>query len=120
MAGPAAARRAVRRDTEAYNILWRESLHQRTRDDGGIFAEFSNSRQINPYSALTSRTPPWPGEPTERLVWIVAGDAKPWLPTPEEQDQALADEVARNAAAMATPAMKRNGSGPAAAIRTNA
>lgn len=91
----------------AFNILWRESLRQRTRDDGGIFAEFENAREINPYSALTSRVPPWPDEPTERLVWIVAGDARPWLPTPEEQDQALADEVERNAELMAHPTMKR-------------
>ncbi len=91
----------------AFNILWRECLRQRTRDDGGIFGEFSNAREIKPYTALTRRVPPWPDEPTERLVWIVAGDAKPWLPTPEEQDQALDAERERNAELMAHPSMKR-------------
>ena len=90
----------------AFNILWRESLRQHTRDDDGIFGEFSNAREINPYTTLTRRVPPWPDEPTERLVWIVAGDAKPWLPTPEEQDQALEAERERNAELMARPSMK--------------
>lgn len=36
-----------------------------------------------------------PSDSIERLRWLVSGQAQPWLPTPDEQDQALTDESAR-------------------------
>lgn len=56
-----------------------------TEDTGGAFGELANLPQIWPGYGR-SQEPPWPTDPPARLLWLVAGEAQPWMPTPAEQD----------------------------------
>lgn len=63
------------------------------RDQAGLFASFSNPLAFHPTWRHPAPIPqmPAPKDPTQRLLWLVsdqAADAKPWLPTVEEQDEA--------------------------------
>jgi hypothetical protein len=91
---------------DAYGILWRSVLGRKTADTAGVFAEFENAREAYPQSNITRTVPPWPSEPAERFVWIIASDARPWVPTPAELDEALEHERERAAQQWARPLMK--------------
>jgi hypothetical protein len=34
---------------------------------------------------------PWPDHPLARLLWLATSEAEPWIPTPDELDEAIAD-----------------------------
>ena len=68
-------------------------------DDGGLFEEFENFDDLWPqYGGWTAATQkaPWPSERTNRLIWIVRSEARPWMPTVAEQNEAYAAYVPRN------------------------
>jgi hypothetical protein len=62
------------------------------RDESGIFLEFRNLPKIWP-SFREAGPPPWPAGAAERLLWVVNGDAEPWIPTPLEQDARFVEYV---------------------------
>lgn len=60
-------------------------------DRTGYFGLFRNADAVWPMD-YTGRgalvAPPWPTDPRDHFVWILAGAAEPWLPTCDEQDAA--------------------------------
>jgi len=57
-------------------------------DVGGRYAEFKNMNDLWPVRGTwLERKPPWPQGTRERMAWLVASEAEPWMPTLAEQDE---------------------------------
>lgn len=63
-------------------------------DETNEFGSFTNFAEVvQQHRRLDSghtSEPPWPSDPAARLLWIVGSDLEPWVPTPDEQDEAYA------------------------------
>ncbi len=89
---------AIRRGREYLSGLG----YRAQRDDR--FGEFENADELWPRRGALggSTTPPWPtSSGAARLLWIVTGGAKPWMPSVEEADAAFTALVERNRAGLA-------------------
>ena len=56
-------------------------------DTAGEFGELRNLAAVHPEFRRPQVPKPWPADPTARLAWLVSSPAKPWMPTPAEQDE---------------------------------
>lgn len=75
-----------------------------TKDTNGVFAEYRNLPEIWPgfQLGLNRPQPPWPGDGREFMTWLATSPARPWLPTPQEQDEAVESYARSNRTRMAT------------------
>jgi hypothetical protein len=97
-AAGAVARSAIR---AAYEAVRRFSSYS-TKDGVGLFAAYRNADDLVPGPG---KPIPVPTDGAARFVWEVAVNAEPWLPLDHEQDDALADYVARTKAKTAPVAV---------------
>jgi len=96
--------RAIRQAQEKLQLLG----YRPARDDR--FAEFRNFDALWPRRGALggSTTPPWPTSSTAaRLLWIVTGQAEPWMPAADEADAAYDGFVERNRAGLAQAGVAR-------------
>lgn len=71
------------------------------QDVDGAFSELSNPLEV--WGARWGGRHqhayvPWPTGPRQRLAWLASSNAKPWMPTPAERDQAWAAAFPRRGA----------------------
>lgn len=59
--------------------------HTPDADRREVFGEASDLPDVWPDFARYGATPPWPDDPRGRLAWLCV-NAKPWLPSPQQQD----------------------------------
>jgi hypothetical protein len=63
----------------------------KTSDTADVYGELEGIAEFYPAGIFTNRPTPWPSDPAAKLAWIVEhrDQAKPWVPTKQEQDAAL-------------------------------
>jgi len=72
-----------------------------TQDVDGAFAELSNPLEVwgSRWGGRHQHAyVPWPTGPRQRLAWLASSNAKPWVPTPQERDEAWAAAFPRRGA----------------------